>query len=116
MIECPACTTSKIGSSAFLPGVGLRSISTAIEGGKKSAIGSLYNEFPDRIADSLLIVGSGMPLRSATLSNTELVDVGLQSQGITQCKTAGGVIEDAPGRNPCLRRFLHLLRQRLQSI
>ncbi|MHC8320974.1 CDP-alcohol phosphatidyltransferase family protein [Pseudomonas sp. GB2N2] len=31
----------------------------AIEGGKKSAIGSLYNEFPDRIADTLLIVGLG---------------------------------------------------------
>ncbi|VVM42834.1 hypothetical protein PS662_00384 [Pseudomonas fluorescens] len=31
----------------------------AIEGGKKSAIGSLYNEFPDRIADSLLLVGLG---------------------------------------------------------
>jgi phosphatidylglycerophosphate synthase len=31
----------------------------AIEGGKKSDIGSLYNEFPDRIADSLLIVGLG---------------------------------------------------------
>jgi CDP-diacylglycerol--glycerol-3-phosphate 3-phosphatidyltransferase len=31
----------------------------AIEGGKKSAVGSLYNEFPDRIADSLLIVALG---------------------------------------------------------
>ncbi|MHC8285911.1 CDP-alcohol phosphatidyltransferase family protein [Pseudomonas sp. XS1P51] len=31
----------------------------AIEGGKQSDIGSLYNEFPDRIADSLLIVGLG---------------------------------------------------------
>lgn len=31
----------------------------AIEGGKQSPIGSLYNEFPDRIADSLLIVGLG---------------------------------------------------------
>ena len=31
----------------------------AIEGGKKSDIGSLYNEFPDRIADSLLLVGLG---------------------------------------------------------
>lgn len=31
----------------------------AIEGGKKSAIGSLYNEFPDRIADSLLLIGLG---------------------------------------------------------
>jgi phosphatidylglycerophosphate synthase len=31
----------------------------AIEGGKKSAVGALYNEFPDRIADSLLIVALG---------------------------------------------------------
>ncbi|PWK45458.1 CDP-alcohol phosphatidyltransferase family protein [Pseudomonas sp. OV226] len=31
----------------------------AIEGGKHSDIGSLYNEFPDRIADSLLIIGLG---------------------------------------------------------
>jgi phosphatidylglycerophosphate synthase len=31
----------------------------AIEGGKKSSIGQLYNEFPDRIADSILIVALG---------------------------------------------------------
>ena len=31
----------------------------AVEGGKKSALGPLYNEFPDRIADSLLIVTTG---------------------------------------------------------
>jgi CDP-diacylglycerol--glycerol-3-phosphate 3-phosphatidyltransferase len=31
----------------------------AIEGGKKSAVGALYNEFPDRIADSLLIIALG---------------------------------------------------------
>jgi phosphatidylglycerophosphate synthase len=31
----------------------------AIEGGKKSALGQLYNEFPDRIADSVLIVALG---------------------------------------------------------
>lgn len=31
----------------------------AIEGGKQSALGHLYNEFPDRIADSLLIVATG---------------------------------------------------------
>lgn len=31
----------------------------AIEGGKKSAVGALYNEFPDRIADSLLLVAAG---------------------------------------------------------
>lgn len=31
----------------------------AIEGGKQSATGALYNEFPDRIADSLFIVALG---------------------------------------------------------
>jgi phosphatidylglycerophosphate synthase len=31
----------------------------AIEGGKKSVLGGLYNEFPDRIADSLFIVAVG---------------------------------------------------------
>lgn len=31
----------------------------AIEGGKKSELGAVYNEFPDRIADSVLIVALG---------------------------------------------------------
>jgi phosphatidylglycerophosphate synthase len=31
----------------------------AIEGGKQSPLGMLYNEFPDRIADSLLLVALG---------------------------------------------------------
>lgn len=31
----------------------------AVEGGKKTAVGEIYNEFPDRIADSLLLVGLG---------------------------------------------------------
>jgi phosphatidylglycerophosphate synthase len=31
----------------------------ALEGGKKSALGAVYNEFPDRIADSILIVALG---------------------------------------------------------
>jgi len=31
----------------------------AVEGGKKSPTGALYNEFPDRVADSLIIVGAG---------------------------------------------------------
>ncbi|MBV6821756.1 CDP-alcohol phosphatidyltransferase family protein [Pseudomonas sp. PD9R] len=39
----------------------------AIEGGKKSDIGSLYNEFPDRIADSVLIVGLGYAIGYADL-------------------------------------------------
>ncbi|HJT97378.1 MAG TPA: CDP-alcohol phosphatidyltransferase family protein [Rhodanobacteraceae bacterium] len=31
----------------------------AIEGGRQSKVGALYNEFPDRIADSLLLVALG---------------------------------------------------------
>ena len=31
----------------------------AIEGGRKSATGALYNEIPDRLADSLIIVALG---------------------------------------------------------
>lgn len=31
----------------------------AIEGGKKSAVGVIYNEFPDRIADSLFLIAAG---------------------------------------------------------
>jgi len=31
----------------------------ALEGGKASAVGKIYNEFPDRVADSLLIVALG---------------------------------------------------------
>ena len=31
----------------------------ALEGGKASPVGKIYNEFPDRIADSLLIVAAG---------------------------------------------------------
>jgi len=31
----------------------------AIEGGKSSPVGALYNEFPDRIADSLLLIPIG---------------------------------------------------------
>lgn len=39
----------------------------AIEGGKQSAVGSLYNEFPDRVADSLLIVGLGYAIGQSDL-------------------------------------------------
>ncbi|HEV7490365.1 MAG TPA: CDP-alcohol phosphatidyltransferase family protein [Rhodanobacteraceae bacterium] len=39
----------------------------AIEGGKQSPVGSLYNEFPDRIADSLLLVALGYAAQMAWL-------------------------------------------------
>lgn len=35
----------------------------AVEGGKQSALGQLYNEFPDRVADSLLIVALGYAIQ-----------------------------------------------------
>lgn len=31
----------------------------ALEGGKKTANGAIYNEFPDRVADTLLLLGAG---------------------------------------------------------
>lgn len=39
----------------------------AMEGGKKSVVGALYNEFPDRVADSLLIVALGYACGQAWL-------------------------------------------------
>lgn len=32
----------------------------AVEGGKKSAVGDIYNEFPDRLSDTLVIAGAGI--------------------------------------------------------
>ena len=37
----------------------LRDGMVAVEGGKRSAVGGLYNEVPDRIADVLILVGAG---------------------------------------------------------
>lgn len=31
----------------------------AVEGGKKTAVGDVFNEFPDRIADSVLLIAAG---------------------------------------------------------
>jgi phosphatidylglycerophosphate synthase len=39
----------------------------AIEGGRKSATGALYNEIPDRIADSVLIVALGYAAGAPTV-------------------------------------------------
>jgi len=36
----------------------------AVEGGKKTKTGELYNEFPDRIADLLILVGAGYAVAS----------------------------------------------------
>lgn len=39
----------------------------AVEHGKQTALGALYNEFPDRIADSLFIVAAGYASGSPSL-------------------------------------------------
>ena len=36
----------------------------AVEGGFKSAVGDLYNEIPDRIADAVILVGAGFSVRA----------------------------------------------------
>lgn len=40
----------------------------AIEGGKKTASGAIFNEFPDRIADTLLLLGMGYASSFETLA------------------------------------------------
>lgn len=39
----------------------------AIEGGKKTALGDVFNEFPDRVADSLLLIAAGYACGAAAL-------------------------------------------------
>lgn len=49
---CAACVQARLLCNLFDGMV-------AIEGGKASAVGALYNEVPDRVADSLLLVALG---------------------------------------------------------
>jgi phosphatidylglycerophosphate synthase len=54
-----------VGALIAITGIQLRLIANvldglvAVEGGKSSPLGALYNEFPDRIADSIVIVAIG---------------------------------------------------------
>jgi phosphatidylglycerophosphate synthase len=52
LVLCAACVQSRLVCN-LLDGM------VAMEGGKASAVGKIYNEFPDRVADSLLIVAIG---------------------------------------------------------
>ncbi|MET1023470.1 MAG: CDP-alcohol phosphatidyltransferase family protein [Pseudoxanthomonas sp.] len=64
----------------------------AMEGGRRTATGALYNEFPDRVADSLLIValgyGCGLPwlgwLGALLAALTAYVRLAGGSLGLTQ--------------------------------
>jgi phosphatidylglycerophosphate synthase len=42
----------------------------AVEGGFKSKVGDLYNEIPDRIADAVIMVGSGFAVRMLPYGET----------------------------------------------
>lgn len=52
LVVCAACVQLRLVCN-LLDGM------VAMEGGKASAVGKIYNEFPDRVADSLLIVALG---------------------------------------------------------
>ena len=52
LVVCAVCIQLRLGCN-LLDGM------VAVEGGKKSPVGVLYNEIPDRIADSLFIVAAG---------------------------------------------------------
>lgn len=52
LLVCAACIQLRLACN-LLDGM------VALEGGKKSPVGDLYNEIPDRIADSLLLVAAG---------------------------------------------------------
>jgi phosphatidylglycerophosphate synthase len=52
LVLCAVCVQLRLACN-LLDGM------VAMEGGKKTVTGPLYNEFPDRIADSLLIVALG---------------------------------------------------------
>lgn len=39
----------------------------AIEGGKSSSVGALYNEFPDRVADTVLLTAAGYAVGAPSL-------------------------------------------------
>ncbi|MGD0641906.1 MAG: CDP-alcohol phosphatidyltransferase family protein [Roseiarcus sp.] len=52
LLACAACVQARLVCN-LLDGM------IAVEGGRKTPLGPLYNEFPDRIADSLFIVALG---------------------------------------------------------
>ena len=52
LLVCAACVQARLVCN-LLDGM------IAVEGGKKTPLGPLYNEFPDRIADTLFIVALG---------------------------------------------------------
>lgn len=59
------CVQGWAGTALSIGGVLLRLVANvvdglvAVEGGKSSPVGALYNEFPDRIADSIILVAIG---------------------------------------------------------
>lgn len=62
LLACFANAAALIGCALFIQArlvCNLLDGMVAIEGGKKSPLGQVYNEFPDRIADSVLIVALG---------------------------------------------------------
>lgn len=60
LVACAVCIQLRLACN-MLDGM------VAVEGGKKSPVGSLYNEIPDRLADSIFIVAIGYSVHLAWL-------------------------------------------------
>lgn len=60
LVVCAVCIQLRLACN-MLDGM------VAVEGGKKSPVGSLYNEIPDRLADSIFIVAIGYSVQLAWL-------------------------------------------------
>jgi phosphatidylglycerophosphate synthase len=62
-LDCPGCAVLLLLAAGVL--IQLRLLCNlldgmvAVEGGRKTAVGGLYNEIPDRIADVAILVGAG---------------------------------------------------------
>jgi len=60
----------------------------AVEGGRKSPTGALYNEFPDRIEDALLLVAAGYGAAEPTLGWA----AALLAMGTAYVRALGGAV------------------------
>ena len=64
----------------------------AVEGGRKSPTGVLYNEFPDRIEDSLLLIAAGYATGEAMWGPTLGWAAALLAMGTAYVRALGGAI------------------------
>ncbi|MDH3584420.1 MAG: CDP-alcohol phosphatidyltransferase family protein [Phycisphaerae bacterium] len=69
----------------------------AVEGGKASATGELYNEIPDRISDPLILIGAGYALGSSSVLGYLAAVLALLVAYVRALGTAAGAANDFCG-------------------